>query len=46
MSVPKEVTRLIEKFDQHLESYRSGKYNEAQLRKEFPDPFPRPTLSL
>ena len=31
MSVPEEVSRLIEKFDRHLESYRSGKYNEAQL---------------
>jgi len=39
MSVPKEVSRLIEKFDQHLESYRSGKYNEAQLRNEFLNPF-------
>jgi hypothetical protein len=45
MSVPKEVSRLIEKFDQHLESYRSGKYNEAQLRNEFLNPFPRPTSS-
>lgn len=39
MSVPKEVSRLIEKFDLHLESYRSGKYNEAQLRNEFLNPF-------
>ena len=39
MSVPKEVSRLIEKFDQHVESYRSGKYNEAQLRNEFLNPF-------
>jgi predicted type IV restriction endonuclease len=39
MSVPKEVSRLIEKFNQHLESYRSGKYNEAQLRNEFLNPF-------
>ena len=38
MSVPKDVSRLIEKFDQHLESYRSGKYNEAQLRNEFLNP--------
>ena len=39
MSLPKDVTRLIEKFDQHLGSYRSGKYNEAQLRNEFLNPF-------
>jgi len=39
MSAPKDVVRLIEKFDQHLESYRSGKYNEAQLRNEFLNPF-------
>jgi len=29
---------LVERFEQHAESYRSGVYNEAQLRKEFVDP--------
>jgi hypothetical protein len=39
MSLPKDVQRLIEKFDEHIEAYRSGQYNEAQLRNEFLNPF-------
>ncbi len=39
MSAPKDVLRLVEKFAQHLDSYKSGQYNEAQLRTEFLDPF-------
>jgi len=39
MSVPKEVQRLIDRFDQHLKAYRSSRYNEAQLRNEFLNPF-------
>jgi hypothetical protein len=39
MSLPKEVQRLIEIFDEHIEAYRSGQYNEAQLRNEFLNPF-------
>ncbi len=38
MSLPKEIARLIDKFSQHIESYRSSQYNEAQLRTEFLDP--------
>ena len=38
MKVPKEITELIERFDQNLEAYQSGQYNETQLRREFIDP--------
>lgn len=38
MSAPPEIVDLVERFEQHAESYRSGFYNEAQLRKEFVDP--------
>jgi hypothetical protein len=37
-SCPPEVLALVERFDQNLESYRSGKYNETQLRQEFLNP--------
>ncbi len=39
MSAPKEILELIERFDRHREAYRSGQYNETQLRREFLDPF-------
>jgi len=39
MSAPKEILRLIDQFEQHLDSYKSVRYNEAQLRREFLDPF-------
>lgn len=38
MSAPREVIELVERFDLHAESYRSGQYNETQLRREFLDP--------
>ena len=38
MPAPREIADLIERFEQHGDSYRSGLYNEAQLRKEFVDP--------
>jgi hypothetical protein len=38
MSTPREIADLVARFEQHTESYRSGNYNEAQLRKEFVDP--------
>jgi hypothetical protein len=37
-SCPPEVLALVERFDQNLESYRSGKYNETQFRQEFLNP--------
>ncbi len=39
MPIPNTVLELIERFEQNLDSYRSGRYNETQLRREFLDPF-------
>jgi type I restriction-modification system DNA methylase subunit len=39
MGLPKEIIDLIERFDRNLESYKSGQYNEAQLRQDFLNPF-------
>ncbi|MEP6686550.1 MAG: type I restriction enzyme HsdR N-terminal domain-containing protein [Verrucomicrobiota bacterium] len=38
MPPPREIADLVERFEQHGDSYRSGVYNEAQLRQEFVDP--------
>ncbi|MBA3321785.1 MAG: hypothetical protein H0T45_10130 [Pyrinomonadaceae bacterium] len=39
MSVFREVHDLIERFDRHVSAYRSGHYNETQLRRECLDSF-------
>ena len=39
MSAPREIIDLIERFQRNEESYRSGQYNETQVRREFIDPF-------
>ena len=39
MPAPEIVHQLVERFEQHRETYRSGKFNETQLRREFLDPF-------
>jgi len=39
VAAPDKVLELIERFDYNLSSYRSGKYNETQVRREFIDPF-------
>jgi len=39
MPVPQEILKLVERFELHREAYQSGKYNEAQIRAEFMDPF-------
>jgi len=39
MSTPDSIRQLVERFDEHRDSYRAGKYNETQLRREFLDPF-------
>jgi len=39
MPAPKVVLRLIDQFDRNLDAYRSGHYNETQVRLEFIDPF-------
>jgi hypothetical protein len=38
-NLPQEIKKLVERFDYNLEAYRSGQYNETQLRREFIDPF-------
>jgi len=38
MPVPDTIRALVERFEQNREAYRSGKYNETQLRREFLDP--------
>jgi len=38
MTAPKEVKRLVERFQENRDVYRSTTYNEAQARHEFIDP--------
>jgi len=38
MTAPDKVLELVQRFDRNIEAYRSGRYNEAQIRKEFIDP--------
>jgi predicted type IV restriction endonuclease len=38
MSVPQPLVELVERFDRNQEAYRSGHYNETQVRREFIDP--------
>ena len=37
--VPSRVVELVETFRRNIDTYRSGQYNETQLRREFIDPF-------
>ena len=39
MSVPHKILDLIERFERNYEAYKSGSYNETQVRREFIDPF-------
>lgn len=39
MPAPKAIVDLVEKFQRNIESYRSGAYNETQVRREFIDVF-------
>jgi predicted type IV restriction endonuclease len=39
MTAPAQVEQLVERFDRNLAAYRSGQYNEAQVRQEFINPF-------
>jgi len=39
MNVPDRIKELIETFDNNLESYKKGIYNETQVRREYIDPF-------
>jgi len=33
MGLPKEIAGLVEHFERNRDDYKSGKYNEAQLRQ-------------
>ncbi len=37
-SAPNAVLNLVERFDNQLDAYRSGRYNETQVRRDFIDP--------
>ena len=39
MPASESIRQLVERFEQHRDAYRAGKYNETQLRREFLDPF-------
>lgn len=39
MTTPKEIIKLVERFEQNREQYTSGNYKEEQLRLEFLNPF-------
>lgn len=39
MPAPQIVLDLIERFERNLDAYKSGAYNETQVRREFIDPF-------
>lgn len=38
-NAPKEILDLVARFEQQIDAYKSGQYNETQLRREFLDPF-------
>jgi hypothetical protein len=39
MTVPTGILDLVERFEQNLDAYKQGNYNETQVRREFIDPF-------
>lgn len=39
MAAPREIVELVERFERNVDAYKSGRYNETQLRREFIDPF-------
>ena len=38
MKAPKEIKNLVENFENNIDSYKKGNYNEHQLRVEYVDP--------
>jgi hypothetical protein len=46
MPAPAAILKLCETFAGHRDHFRSGNYNEAQLRKEFLDPLVEPMLEI
>ena len=39
MPAPEIIQTLVDQFQYNRDAYRSGRYNEAQLRQEFLNPF-------
>jgi predicted type IV restriction endonuclease len=39
MPAPQKITELVNRFTEHSDAYKSGAYNETQVRREFIDPF-------
>ena len=39
MPAPAALADLVARFAEHLDAYKSGSYNETQLRKDYLDPF-------
>ena len=38
-TTPETILRLVDRFEQHREAYKTGTYNEAHVRRDFIDPF-------
>ena len=39
MPAPPVIIELVDRFERNLSAYKSGAYNETQVRREFIDPF-------
>ena len=39
MTVPTKILELVKRFDRNLDTYKQGRYDETQIRREFIDPF-------
>jgi predicted type IV restriction endonuclease len=39
MAVPANLLDLVDRFESNKEAYTASRYNEAQVRREFIDPF-------
>ena len=39
MKAPEEIIKLLERFENNIDAYKSGRYNETQVRLEFINPF-------
>jgi predicted type IV restriction endonuclease len=39
MPAPPIILDLMERFERNIDAYKSGSYNETQVRREFIDPF-------
>jgi len=39
LNAPQIIHDLVERFERNLDAYKSGSYNETQVRREFIDPF-------